>query len=175
MPQLARKRRFHPDCVAHCLQASSGTRLSGQAARAGFSLLEIVLSLAILAGSMAVLGEVVRNSMQNARIARDLTDAQLYCESKLAELEAGLLSMDDVSDMPIEPMVESMLESDADSQDLEWFYSIQTELINDEGLILVSLSVSQNPDTAKNPVTFTITRMMLDESLMSTETTEDLL
>lgn len=141
-------------------------------ARKGFSLLEIVLSLAILAGAMAVLGEAVRHGMENARIARDLTDAQLYCESKMAEIEAGLLTTDNVSEMPIEPMTDSALESSADSTETEWLYSIQSELIDEQGLVQVYVSVYQDPDTVKNPVTFTITRMVLDESLMTTATSE---
>ncbi len=113
--------------------------------------------------------------MENARVARDLTDAQLYCESKMAELEAGFLSTDSVSDVPIEPMADSVLESGTDSTDTGWFYSIQSELIDEQGLVQVYVTVHQDPTTVTKPVTFTITQMILDESLMSTETTEDML
>jgi type II secretory pathway pseudopilin PulG len=133
----------------------------------GFSLLEIILSLTILGGAMAVLGEAVRNGMENARIARDTTDAQLYCESKMAELAAGLLTTDAVSDMPIEPMYDSLLESGATS-DTGWLYSIDSEMIDENGLIQVWVTVSQDPTTVKTPVSFTMTRMVLDESLVST-------
>ncbi len=157
----------------HCLQASSGTHHASIGARAAFSLLEVVLSLAILGGAMAVLGEAVRNAMENARIARDLTDAQLFCESKMAELEAGLLTTDPVSDMPIEPLSESMLESTSDPEDVTWLYSVVTDLVDDEGLVLVCITVSQDPDTVKTPVSFSMTRMVLDESMISTETTTE--
>jgi len=156
------------------LQASSGTRGQRQGARKGFSLLEIVLALAILSGSMAVLGEAVRLSMENARVTRNLTDAQLYCESKMAELQAGFLSTDGVSDMPIEPMADSMLESDSESVGANWLYSVQSELI-DDGLLLVSVTVTQDPNTVKKPVSFTMRRMVLDTSTMTTETTEETL
>ena len=134
-----------------------------------------MLALAILAGSMAVLGEAVRHGLENARIARDLTDAQLYCESKMAELQAGLLTADGFGDMPIEPMTDSLLESSSEPTSAEWLYSLTSELVNEEGLMLVSVSVYQDPNTVKKPVTFTMTRMILDESLLTTGTTEDTL
>ena len=137
--------------------------------------MEVVLSLAILAGSMAVLGEAVRHGLENARIARDLTDAQLYCESKMAELQSGLLTADGFGDMPIEPMTDSLLESSSEPTSAEWLYSLTSELVNEEGLMLVSVSVYQDPNTVKKPVTFTMTRMILDESLLTTGTTEDTL
>lgn len=124
---------------------------------------------------MAVLGEAVRLGMENARVARDLTDAQLYCESKMAELEAGFLTTDSVTDMPIESMAESTLESSGELADTGWLYSVQSQLIDDEALMLVTISVQQDPATVAKPVTFTMTRMFLDESLISTETTEDAL
>lgn len=123
---------------------------------------------------MAVLGEAVRLSMENARVARDLTDAQLYCESKMAELQAGFLSTDGVADMQIEPMADSMLESESESVGANWLYSVQSELI-DDGLLLVSVTVTQDPNTVKKPVSFTMTRMVLDSSTMTTGTTEETL
>ncbi len=169
-------RSFYTACrqaVSHGVgadtQRSNATRSRRAAGRSGFSLLEVVLSLAILGGSMAVLGEAVRHGMDNARIARDLTDAQLYCESKMAELEAGLITLDPVSDAPIEPMTDSSLESSALDDEVIWLYSIETEMV-DEGLVLVYLSVYQDPSLVKKPVTFTLTQMFLDESAISTET-----
>lgn len=140
----------------------------------GFSLLEIILSLTILGGAMAVLGEAVRSGMHNARIARDLTDAQLYCESKLSEIEAGLLTTDPVTDVPIEPMQDSVLESSTDSFETGWLYSIESQVIDEAGLVQVAVTVSQDPAITKDPVRFTLTRLILDESLMtSTETTTE--
>lgn len=146
--------------------------------RRGFSLLEVILSLTILGGAMAVLGEAVRNGMHNARIARDLTDAQLYCESKLAEIEAGLLTTDAVTDVPIEPMQDSVLESSTDSYETGWLYSIDSQVIDEAGLVQVAVTVSQDPAIIKDPIRFTLTRLVLDESLMTsvetaTEETEE--
>jgi general secretion pathway protein I len=62
----------------------------------GFSLLEVILALAILTGAVAVLGEIVRLGIRNAQVARDTTQAQLLCESKLAEITAGIIPSDPV-------------------------------------------------------------------------------
>lgn len=159
-----RKRRLAPNRVP---------LLARKQYRRGFSLLEIVLSLAILSGAMAVLGEAVRSGMENARIARDLTDAQLFCESKMAELEAGFITTDPVTDMPIEPLTDSQLESEVDPEENEWLYSISSDTVGEEGIILVYLSVYQDPNTVKNPVSFTLKRMILDESQISLQTTEE--
>ena len=43
----------------------------------GFSLLEVILSLAILAGSLAALGEVMRQGDRNASLSSDETQAQI--------------------------------------------------------------------------------------------------
>ena len=153
-------------------RARKRVRPSGRI-RAAFSLLEVILSLAILAGAMAMLGEVARNALENARIARDLTDAQLFCESKMAELEAGMITTDPVSKMPIEALSDSTLESTSDPQDITWLYSVETELIDDEGLVQVRITVEQDSESVKTPVFFSMTRMVLDESMISTETTTE--
>ncbi|MDD4266788.1 MAG: type II secretion system protein [Pirellulales bacterium] len=135
--------------------------------RRGFSLLEVILSLAILGGAMAILGEAVRQGMHNARIARDLTDAQLYCESKLAEIEAGLLTANAVADVPIERMQDSLLESSTDSYETGWLYSVESQVIDVAGLVQVAVTVSQDPAITKNPIRFTLTRLVLDESAIT--------
>jgi len=45
----------------------------------GFSLLEVILSLAILGGAIAVLGEAARLALRNAEFTRDMARAQLLC------------------------------------------------------------------------------------------------
>ncbi len=152
-------------------RACRGVQALRRRRQKGFSLLEVVLSLAILGGSMAVLGEVVRHSMENARVARDLTDAEFYCESILAEIEVGLRTTDPVSDEPIEPLSESTLAATTLSGETGWLCSIESEPIDEEGLVLLSVSVSQDPSRVKKPVTFTLTRMFLDQSQMSTDMT----
>ena len=71
-------------------------RLSFLSAGDGFSILEVILALAILGGSIAVLGELASRGLHNAQVAADLAHAQLLCESKLAEITAGITFPDPV-------------------------------------------------------------------------------
>lgn len=109
--------------------------------RAGLSLLEVILSLAILSGAIATIGELVRQGAQHAQIARDLTHAQIKCESLLAELQAGLLVPESVSDVPI---------------DDDWSYSMEVESLESDGVLIVRLTVSQNASAATRPATFSV-------------------
>ncbi|MCH7726838.1 MAG: type II secretion system protein, partial [Planctomycetes bacterium] len=65
-------------------------RISSQRARQGLTLLEIILSIAILSVSLAAIGELLRIGSRSAKDARDLSRAQIHCQSKLAELTAGI-------------------------------------------------------------------------------------
>ena len=122
--------------------------------RGGFSLLEVILALAILTGAIAVLGEALRLGMRNAQLARDLTQAQLLCESKLAEIAAGLTPADTVSPTQFDCVV-------GDGRTV-WLYSIALGDTEEEGLNLVCVTVSQDPTTEKRPVEFSLFRWIPD-------------
>jgi prepilin-type N-terminal cleavage/methylation domain-containing protein len=86
----------------------------------GFTLLEIILSLAILAGSLAALGEVMRLADLNASMSRDETDAQIIASSIMDELISGYRPLTAVDQAVLNPEVMP-----------PWLYSIaveQTEL-----------------------------------------------
>lgn len=55
----------------------------------GFSLLEVVLALAILAGALAALGEVMRLADVNAAAATNESQAEMLAESVMSELLVG--------------------------------------------------------------------------------------
>ena len=57
--------------------------------RRGLSLLEVILSIAILGTSMAIIGQVFFAGYRSAVKARDLSDATILCDSIMAELAAG--------------------------------------------------------------------------------------
>ncbi len=134
--------------------------------RPAFSLLEVILALAILAGAVVVLGELARQGLESTRIARDLTCAQLLCESKLAEVVSGAELPEPVQDMPM-----TMLEVPSTST---WLYSIDVVDTGEEGLVSVWVTVTQDPATDRNPVRCTLVRWMLDPfadfSLPTTDT-----
>jgi type II secretory pathway pseudopilin PulG len=65
------------------------------------TLLEVILSLALLGGAVAIIGEAARNSFQNAQIARDLIQAELLAGRILAEIQLGIIDMEPVFNLPV--------------------------------------------------------------------------
>src|SRR5262249_48605282 len=59
---------------------------------AAFTLLEVILALAILAGAVAAIGELVRVGLHNADVARQLTRAEMLCESISDQIAGGAIA-----------------------------------------------------------------------------------
>jgi general secretion pathway protein I len=133
-------------CSAEMALAASKRR------RLGLSLLEVMLAIAILGGALSVIGELIRIGGRNAEVARDTSTAQRLCETKMAEIAAGLILPEAVTSTPVEDYCE---------QD-EWLYSIQIEQVNSEGMIAVWVTVEQNSAVVSRPVSFTLVRWMMD-------------
>ncbi len=123
--------------------------------RAGLSLLEVMLALAILGGSIAVVGELMRFGMRNAEAARDLSTAQVFCEAKINEIASGLLPPQAIANTPIEEI------ANLDAAGL-WLYSVDVQQIDQQGLISVTVSVFQDPNLKTRPVEFSLVRWMID-------------
>ena len=127
----------------------------------GLSLLEVLLALAILGGALAAIGELMRVGARSAEIARDLTTAQLLCETKMAELETRL--------MPLQALEATAVEDPEYQQ--EWLYSISIEQVDGQALVSATVRVEQNPEIFSRPVSFELTRWIIDETLLPTEAT----
>jgi type II secretion system protein I len=128
--------------------------------RTGLSLLEVLLALAILGGALAAVGELMRIGARNAEIARDLSTAQLLGESKMAELEIGFLPLQSIEATRFEdPEYEA-----------EWLYSVVIEQVDGQGLVSIWLRVEQNSEIFSRPVSFELTRWLIDETLLPTDT-----
>jgi type II secretory pathway pseudopilin PulG len=122
--------------------------------RQALSLLEVILAIAILGGALAIIGELIRIGARNAAIARDLTTAQLYCESKMNEAAAGVIDLDN-------------LETETLDEDGEWMCVITTEALDEQQLIAVTVTVGQNPDEFARPVSFSMTRWIIDPAYVA--------
>ena len=134
-----------------------------QPKRQGFSIVEVILSLAILTGAIAILGEAARLAVRNARIARDITQAQLLCESKLVEITAGLLEPDPVAGVPFaRDYSEGGIGGIVGDDEIAWLYSIDVEQVDDEGLVAVRVTVVQDLPQEKSPVKCELVRWILD-------------
>ena len=129
----------------------------------GFSLLEVILALSILAMAVAALGELARLGMNNSRIARDLAQAQLLCESKMAEISAGISTPDMVQ--------RAVFSNGSDGIDPTWVYSIEQEPATTDGLIVVRVTVSQDLAGSQRPVEYTLVRWMIDPAYTPPTTT----
>ena len=121
-------------------------------ARGGLSLLEVLLALAILGGAVAAVGELMRVGARSAEQARDLTTAQILSETVMAEITAGLLPAQAVSEAPVDdPQYYS-----------DWSYSIVVEQVDQDGLLALWVTVRQNQGSVARPVSYTLVRWMID-------------
>ena len=122
---------------------------AGPVVHDGFTLLEIILALAILAGSLAALGEVMRLADQNAAATRDETQAQIIASSVIDELIAGVLPLTAVNQSPV--AVES---------DPLWVFSIALEQTGYAEMIAVRVLVEQQADARLQPARFELVRWL---------------
>ncbi len=116
--------------------------------------------MAILAMAIAALGELARQGMRNAAFARDTTQAQLLCESKMAEILAGI-------ELP-EPVIGAQIAPQdlVDPYDpVPWLYSIETAEVEEPGVIAVAVTVTQDLPPQKRPATFTLVRWITDPGI----------
>jgi type II secretory pathway pseudopilin PulG len=96
----------------------------------GMTLLEILLSLALLGGAVAVIGELARTAFQNAKIARELVQAELLAESILAKIQIGFIEMTPVFDVPVgsdrtDIVVDTNAISQGSTSAVLWLYSVE--------------------------------------------------
>ncbi|MCU0958597.1 MAG: prepilin-type cleavage/methylation domain-containing protein [Pirellulaceae bacterium] len=114
------------------------------------TLLEVILAIAILGGSLAVLGELVRVGTRSARAARVLSTAQLLAESLVAQLTAGITLAE-----PTSGIIEQF-------GGLRWQYVVQIEQVDQEGLLAVAVTVQEDVDPAQPAVSYMLVRWMID-------------
>lgn len=115
----------------------------------GFTLLEIVLALAILAGAVAVLGEIMRIAGRNAADAQGESRAQLLACSLMDEMVTGV----------IQPTEQNRVALDVDDT-VPWVYSVVFGTTTIEGLMAVELVVEQDLEPQFNPVKFRLVRWL---------------
>ena len=80
-----------------CKLQIENCKLQGQATRrsrfSALSLFEVIVSLAILMGSIAAIGQLISSGVRASVQGRLQTQAIIRCESKMAEVVAGITSM----------------------------------------------------------------------------------
>ena len=118
--------------------------------RPGLTLLEVLLAIAIFGLALVAIGELIRIGGVNAAAARDSTEAQRHCSNVMAEVSAGIIPPDGATESPIEGYE-------------DWLYTIESEPLEEqEGMLRVSVTVSQDPSQNIKPLSFTLVRWMTD-------------
>jgi type II secretion system protein I len=163
--QLDESGKSHIPPSAFCFPPS-GSRSAfshpWRARRSAFTLLEVILALAILAGAVAAIGELVRVGLHNAEVARQLTRAEMLCESVSDQIAGGAIAATSTSGVQCD-------------DDPRFLYSVAVDQANQSGLLSVQVTVVRDLPAEEHPVPFKVTRWMVDPGIesqqMSTEAT----
>jgi len=117
--------------------------------RSGFSLMEVLLSTAILVGSSVALIELATIGRKQASAAYDLNRAQLLCQSKLDEIVAGITPLRTVESQEFE-------------DDAEWLYSVELTPLLAQQLMEVKVSAFQPESAHRKAQRFSLVRWLPD-------------
>ena len=150
-----------PLAHARCGSVASPPSRRRRPGRRGFSLLEVILALAILTGALAVLGELARQGIESTRIARDTSRALLLCENKLAEITSGCVFPEKMYDVPCEEAADGSLLG-LQTQRPPWLYSVELASVDLPGLVAVRVSVYQDLPPETEPVECSQVRWIVD-------------
>lgn len=129
--------------------------------RQGTSLLEVILALSILLGSVAALGTLLDSSNRQAEEMEERSLGMQLCQSKMAEIAAGIEPMDSQSNAPFE-------EFEAPEG---WEWSVEVEDAEFLGLYKVTVMV-QNMNSFVGSPEITLSQMVLDPTARGTNLDE---
>jgi general secretion pathway protein I len=121
--------------------------------RPALTLLEVVIALAIFLLAMTVFSQML---IRNGEITRDIQRQNLatrLCQSKLAEVVAGVVPLSTQSDAPCE-----------DDPDYTWSMTADNGSV--AGLWNVTVVVTRQSADADNPIQASLTEMVLDPSIV---------
>lgn len=124
--------------------------------RPGISLLEVVLAIAILGGSLAALSSVVMTGADAAIDARNRSLAQLLCEGQMAQILLSNVQPVPVQDQPIA----------SPDPSTAFTVSVESERAPLNGLLAIRVTVSgQGADGSGQPARVSLIRWMVDPQL----------
>ena len=130
----------------------------------GMTILEVLVSLAILGMTIAIIGELSRIAFHNAQMARDQVQADLLAQSIMAKIQIGIINMEPVFEMPVglptfhpaDEVFDTRARPDSAGV-APWVYSVDIVEI-DDFLIEIAVTVSQNPRERQRPVVCRLVR-----------------
>ena len=124
-----------------------------------FTLLEVILALAILAGSIAVIGEVMSVASRSAADAQAESEAQLLASSVMDEMLSGYVPLTQQTRQPVES-----------SSSIPWVCSVTLAETSFVGLTSVEVLIEQDVEKQFRPVKYRLVRWFVEDS--SSEETE---
>lgn len=125
------------------------TRARRTPKRRGLTLLEVVLAVAILGFSLAAISQLMWIGYRSATDARARTEMVLLCDTKMAEVAAGVLPLASVGGQPI-------------PEATDWLYFVDVQNSLQLGLLSVTVTIAQAPETSATPISMSIVRFMPD-------------
>lgn len=125
--------------------------------RRGFTLLEVILAVAIFVGAIAVLSKLFALGGENVLSAEQSANAWIVAESAWSELEAGARSLEESGPFEVEGMP-------------GWQWSMEAIPSELPDLYQVTIRVGQATSTAEPPLV-ELTRLFFDDGAGSS--TED--
>jgi len=117
-------------------------------ARTGFSLLEVLVSIAILGGAMVMIGQLFNLGARSARQARLRNEANILADTKMAELAAHVIPTMSTANQTID-------------ENPDWSYSVDIQPAEQPGLLVATVVVEQN-NTLASPIAISIVRFIPD-------------
>lgn len=130
----------------------------GNRPQSGFSLLEMLLALAILGGSLGILSTIAMQGTDAAREAEHLAQARLIAQSQLAVI---LVSDQQPATIPATPVAAVDSGSTTSFQ-----YQVDVAMAPIQGMLAIRITVTAlDPDGGTPIATYAITRWMIDPLL----------
>lgn len=131
-----------------------------KARRRGFSLLEMVLSLAILGASLAIIAQIADTGVDAAQEANDLALARILCQAQLSEVLLNATmgqTPTPVFEVPAEPF---------DSASTTAFtYTIEIQPASLDGMLMVRVLAVGADSRGKTIAQYSLDRWMIDPAI----------
>lgn len=118
--------------------------------RSGLTLLEVLISLSIFLGALAAISQLIGIGSRAALQAQLRTQAMIKCQSKLAEVLAGVQPMESVSLAAI------------DDDNENWKWSLNVEPGTYETLLKLTVSVQYSGASETVGTSYQLTRQVRD-------------
>lgn len=139
-------------CAISAARGKTRSLSSPQRVRRGLSLLEVIIALAILVLAIVAINRLVDIGTDRGTDARMYTRGTRLAQGKMAEVEAGLVS------------VSSESEGQFENDDAAWSYKVLPEAAGPPNLYTVTVRVSR--EIQGRPVEVVLTQMIFDPTMM---------